>query len=90
MKWYLPEYGETADSAIALDDRSDHGHSDTTAEIVADLFHSNHDGWEASWPVVIALVDNVAETRWTVDRESVPHFIATRTERPARKGTPNG
>lgn len=50
----------------------------------ADDYHSEHDGWEASWPIVFELFDaEDAATpfaRCEVDREYEPAFFATRLQ----------
>ena len=48
------------------------------AEEAADHFHSQHDGWECSWPLTFTIWDeegNKLDT-FIVDRESVPEFHA--------------
>lgn len=48
------------------------------AEIHAQHYHSQRDGWEASWPIVFR-VREVASGKLfdvEVERESIPHFYA--------------
>ena len=64
---------------IADYDLDDNTWNDSIAEQCADDFHSEHDGWEASWPRVFALYrDNKspAFARFEVEREMVPQFNA--------------
>ncbi len=52
---------------------------DCLAEKCADDYHSNHDGWESSWPLTIAIretEDGPTIARFSVDRETVPQFTA--------------
>jgi hypothetical protein len=49
------------------------------AEDCADDYHSRHDGWESSWPLVFALYreeDGPELARFDIDREAVPQFTA--------------
>lgn len=53
---------------------------DIAEECAAD-FHDRHDGWECDWPRQFVLYDSPdgpALTTLTVDRETVPHFVASR------------
>ena len=50
------------------------------AEEAAEDYHDNHDGWEATWPLII----NLHETEngqiiksFDVDRETVPQFSSS-------------
>lgn len=61
---------------------------------LADDFHSNHDGWEASWPLQIRVYERGQEVaRFQVEREYEPSFIAWELDPPAtaeQPGTPEG
>lgn len=49
------------------------------AEKCADDFHSNHDGWECSWPRTFTLhetEDGPVVATFEIEREAVPLFIA--------------
>jgi hypothetical protein len=47
------------------------------AEEAAQDFHSDHDGWEADWPLTIAVMkDGEVLGKFTVEREAVPEFQA--------------
>lgn len=53
------------------------------ADIAADCAedaHSNHDGWDSSWPLTIAVYESPypegLKGRFEVDREAIPHFWA--------------
>lgn len=49
------------------------------AAACADDYHSNHDGWEAHWPLDLYLADTEAATTWTtfaIDREYTATFYA--------------
>lgn len=50
------------------------------AELCADDWHSNHDGWEAQWPRKFTLYagkEGPALAEFEVDREHVPSFSAS-------------
>lgn len=48
------------------------------AEDAAEDFHSNHDGWESSWPVTIEIsYEGKILGRFSVDMEARPHFTAS-------------
>ena len=57
----------------------------SVAEQAADDYHSNHDGWEASWPQIICVEQDGETGTFSVDRDNVPvcnavlltHFMAT-------------
>ena len=56
---------------------------DYIAQDAADDFFSNHDGWEASWPLIITLhtiKGGLEKSRMIVDMEAVPTFTAQRIE----------
>ena len=49
---------------------------DDAAECAED-WYKHHDGWEAEWPVtVVLLVEGTEHSRWVVEREEVPVFVA--------------
>ena len=52
------------------------------AEAAADDFHRRHDGWESSWPLDFVLMeaDGSVIGTFSVERESVPQFSATRKD----------
>ena len=53
------------------------------AEDCADDYHSNHDGWESSWPLNITLYeteDGPAIAEFIVERESQPVFYASKAK----------
>lgn len=58
------------------------------AEECAEDFHSNHDGWEATWPLTLRLYaseDGREVGRFEIDREAQPVFFvrAVSTKDPA-------
>jgi hypothetical protein len=72
---------------VRIDLTDPHDLSDL-AELAADDFHSNHDGWEASWPItfgIAATEDGPELARFEVDRDVEPVFSAT-----AVAGVPEG
>lgn len=47
------------------------------AEDAAKDYHSNHDGWEASWPIKLALFkDDICLGKFEVELEFEPSFSA--------------
>jgi hypothetical protein len=64
---------------IADYDLDDDTWNDSIAEQCAEDWHSNHDGWEASWPRVFSLYrqkTGPSFARFEVERETVPQFNA--------------
>jgi len=57
---------------------SSDGSARWAAEFAAEDYHSNHDGWESSWPLTFAMYDPGDQLlgRYCVDRETVPRFTA--------------
>jgi len=58
----------------------------------ADDFHSNHDGWEASWPRIFVLYESKSGAelaRFEVERETVPAFFAYRETAPDAPAAPD-
>lgn len=57
---------------------------DDVAVDAAEDYHSNHDGWESSWPLDITLYetkDGPAIATFEVERETVPEFHAKQIEK---------
>lgn len=48
------------------------------ASLLADYFHSHHDGWDFYWPLELTIISPTEQTTYIVDREAVPHFYATK------------
>lgn len=72
----------------AAEDKSSHRYALTCittdlymrAELAAEDYHANHDGWEARWPRTFVLFDaedGPEVARFTVEREYDPVFTAT-------------
>lgn len=78
MKYYLPNSETKDDARLPIGITDDAGYdAGYFAELAAEHFYGNEDGWEATWPVVIAVIDeDGAETRWSVALEMVPEFAA--------------
>jgi hypothetical protein len=57
------------------------------AEECADDYHSNHDGWEDSWPVTFLLWDNQGRELGTFEvyRDTEPVFRAHQKDKQAVK-----
>ncbi len=50
----------------------------------AEDYHSNHDGWESSWPIDFEIIDadGISLGTFEIDREAVPHFFLNRKRTP--------
>lgn len=61
------------------EDRSDR---EFLAQLVAEDYHDEHDGWEDSWPVTLTiwLTDRTPIGKFVVDREYEPVFYVSRIE----------
>jgi len=55
---------------------------ESVAELCAEDYHCNHDGFESSWPVKIILVsrDDKPQATFAVDRFTEPSFSASRVK----------
>lgn len=79
MKYYRPEYGESADDAVAFPTPVLGWPSVAeAAEAAADHYHA-HGGWESTWPIRLAVLDDLGSLFGVCDvtRETVPEFSAT-------------
>ena len=76
MKYYAPEHETTEDAREFKS--AEYEHCSTVAEDAAEDFFYRHSGWESSWPLTIALVDEDGESRWEVERHMRPEFDARR------------
>lgn len=75
FQYWIPSYGQ--DASDANDIEADVWDIEDAAVEAAEDYHSNHDGWESSWPLLITvLADGVTKT-FSVDREAVPQFWAS-------------
>lgn len=61
------------------EDRSDR---EFLAQLAAEDYHSEHDGWEDSWPITLTiwLADGTLIGRFEVDRDYEPVFYVSRIE----------
>ena len=78
LKYFIDGSG-TVDDAFSFDVSSeDNVHR--IVEDMADDYHTNHDGWEANWPLTFVILDegNHELGRYLVDRETIPSFLARR------------
>ena len=83
MKYYVDDH-ETIDDAITIPKCTENEFGaglSWAAEMAAEDYHTNHDGWESTWPLTFVILnDELNELgRFSVDREAVPHFHASRT-----------
>lgn len=73
---YFYRYALTVYGRYDLTDESD---LDRLAEKAASDYHSNHDGWESSWPItfyIAATKEGPELARFDVEREVEPVFYA--------------
>lgn len=82
---YAPE-GYCFEDAFEIESQWDH--EDDAKWIVEEAaadFHSEHDGWESSWPLelVLWLPDGTEIGTFTVEREFDPVFSARKQEKAA-------
>lgn len=75
VTYWLPAQGQGPDDAFQCD--SEAWDLQDAAEEAADDYHSNHDGWENSWPLTICVEQDGKTGQFIVDREARPHFTAT-------------
>jgi hypothetical protein len=64
-------------------DLTDEYDLEALAEFCADEYHSNHDGWENSWPLNISIAeseDGAIIATFSVEREAQPVFYATKVK----------
>lgn len=80
LKYYLPDNGQDIDDCFEVEvDTTWINDSEWMAQEAADDYHSNHDGWEASWPLeIVVVLSNGEHVTCSVDREAVPQFTARR------------
>lgn len=82
MKYYLPDYDETAGDAREINDGVPDEDPYYFARQAAEDFHDFHDGWEASWPIELVVIDNHGvEHLYDVDREMEPVFTASKSRK---------
>lgn len=69
-----PDYFYTLESNWVLEEL------EYIAEDCAEDYHSNHDGWEARWPLTftIATEDETILGTFEVEREARPQFYASK------------
>jgi hypothetical protein len=65
----------TAEDAFEVD--SEDRNPRYIAQDAADDYHSNHDGWESSWPIKFTVqLQDGTERSFNVDRDYDPVFFA--------------
>ena len=85
MNYYLPEHSETVDDAMAIPmSRHLWDNPRLCAEMAAEHCNDERGGWEWKWPITIAVLNNELQEvgRFSVDREAVPQFHASKIEVP--------
>mgnify|MGYP003393841473 CR=1 FL=1 len=77
MIYYKTEHDES--TGFELPDSEDWDLDEFAAGQCADDYHSNHDGWECTWPILIFLAEKEDSTDWKrflVEREYSAEFYA--------------
>lgn len=74
-EYWLPDRNQTRADAYTVKVNRPWDAEDV-AEAAAEDFHSEHDGWEARWPIKIAVWFEDAEHIFEVEREHMPVFHA--------------
>ena len=75
---YVNRYELTVEGRYDLADKFDLA---SLAKRAADDYHSNHDGWEASWPISFAITtseDGDELARFEIERDVEPVFYVRR------------
>lgn len=82
-RYFLPEYGSTAEDAYDLETEWEDSHPQYIAEDAAEDYWDEHDGWEDIWPKLITVIlsDGTQHT-YSVDMEARPHFYAREPKQP--------
>lgn len=76
LRAWVPHHGMSFDDGYLFEvDRID---LKQNAAAFAGIFHAQHDGWEASWPVTFHIAKDSGEFlgEIEVEREMVPHFVS--------------
>jgi|WetSurMetagenome_2_1015567.scaffolds.fasta_scaffold183234_3 hypothetical protein len=83
FKYFIEDYGENPEDAYTLKTRWEKNNLDYVAEDAAQDYHDRHDGWESVWPLTIVILDEELNElgRFSVEREAVPQFHATKEEK---------
>ena len=79
VRYYRPDDGTTAEDAYECDTTWSDEFPHRVAEDCADDYHSNHDGWECSWPIELVVLSQFANEplgTFEIDRETTPVFYA--------------
>jgi len=82
--WYSVNDSDDERHALRCDTRHTQQRINGTAmlaELCADDYHSNHDGWESRWPLTLSLFeseDGPELARFEIEREARPTFVAHR------------
>lgn len=76
FKIYRPDYSQTVDDAFEYESRTFHDLK-FVAERFAEVYHSDHDGWECSWPIEFHIADGDGKFLGVVEveRETRPEFV---------------
>lgn len=89
-RYYRPDGGQTAEDAyrLQLDCNWDED-PEYIAQEAAEDYHSNHDGWEISWPLdLVVILTDGSEVRCEIELEPRPHFHARRLPQQAPESQP--
>jgi hypothetical protein len=87
FKYFIDDHSGPED-AYSFGTRWDQRNLDYVAEDAAEDYHNRHDGWEDSWPLTFVILDEELNElgRFSVEREAVPQFSASRIENENQPG----
>lgn len=77
VEYVVTDCGETyPDDAIEIDAKS-WALGEDCAELAAEDFYHNHDGWDVTWPLEFEIYfDGVRQGAYAVDLDWSPDFVA--------------
>ena len=83
-RYHLPDGGGSPDEDYyEFSSFFDPENGEFLAQDAAEDYHSNHDGWESSWPIELILLDSegVLIGKYIVDRDVAPVFSAREVQK---------
>jgi hypothetical protein len=82
MRYYVVEDGGGPEDNFKVPKAGEDRDLTFTARYCAEDYHSNHDGWEASWPLTFVILDEDLNELgcFLIDREAIPQFNIVRKD----------
>jgi hypothetical protein len=76
FRYFIEDNGQGADTAYEFGSFFDEEDGECLATEAAEDYHSDHDGWESSWPIEITILkeDGTLVGKYSVDRDVAPVF----------------